>query len=299
MPLSLPPLSRRRFLAGSVAALATSQLLHAEETVARDPHRFVLMADTHIPSAPEVSAREVNMHDNFVKASEAILALKSPPTATLLLGDCAYLDGQDADYVHLVKLLEPIRKSGMPVHLALGNHDHRERFWKALPADAGQNKYIDARHLMVIKAPRANWFILDTLDVTNKAPGALGEEQLAWLAKELDAHPDLPALIALHHNPDFKPMPGGLTDTNQLFEVLSPRKHVKACFFGHTHNWEITKKEGIHLVNLPPVAYVFSAGKPNGVVEVELAEAGAKLRLSALDPAHAEHGKMIDLAWRS
>lgn len=299
MPLTLPSLSRRQFLAGSLAAsLAASRILAAEESQ-RDPHRFVLLSDTHIPSKPDISVREVNMHDNFVKASKAILELKSAPTATLHLGDCAYLNGQAADYELLVKLLEPLRKAGMPVHLALGNHDHRERFWQALPADAGQNKYVAARHLMVVNTPRANWFLLDTLDVTDKAPGALGDEQLKWLAKALDEHANTPALIAMHHNPDWKPMPGGLTDTGKLFEVLAPRKQVKAAFYGHTHNWEVTSKEGIHLVNLPPVAYVFAKGKPSGFVEIELAEASAKLRLSALDTEHPEHGKVVELAWRT
>lgn len=114
----------------------------------------------------------------------------------------------------------------------------------------------------------------------------------------LDEHANTPALIAMHHNPDWKPMPGGLTDTGKLFEVLAPRKQVKAVVYGHTHNWEVTSKEGIHLVNLPPVAYVFAKGKPSGFVEIELAEARAKLRLSALDTEHPEHGKVVELAWR-
>ncbi|HTN75009.1 MAG TPA: metallophosphoesterase [Pirellulaceae bacterium] len=299
MPLTLPAIDRRRFLAGSLAAsLVAARLSAAEETV-RNPQRFVLMADTHIPSSAEIAARGVNMHDNLVKVSQAIIADRDRPAGVMLLGDCAYLKGQASDYALLVKLLQPIREAGLPLHVTLGNHDHRDRFWQALPPENGQSKFVDARHLMIVESPRANWFLLDTLDVTDKAPGVIGAEQLAWLVKTLDKHADKPALIAMHHNPDFKPMPGGLTDSKELFAALAPRKQVKALFFGHTHNWEVTERDGMHLVNLPPVAYVFGAGKPNGFVELDLTETGAKLRLSALDKDHAEHGKVVDLTWRT
>jgi 3',5'-cyclic AMP phosphodiesterase CpdA len=126
----------------------------------------------------------------------------------------------------------------------------------------------------------------------------MGAEQLAWLAKELDARADKPALIAMHHNPDLKPMPGGLTDTQKLYDVLLPRKHVKALFYGHTHVWNVAQKDGLHLINLPPVAYVFAKGKPNGFVEVELAATSALLRLTTLASDHPDQGQKVELAWR-
>src|SRR5690349_15273546 len=74
MPITLPPLrslpaiSRRRFLAGSLAAgaglLLRRPLLAADETVQSvpvDPHRFALLSDTHIAADPKVAARGVNM----------------------------------------------------------------------------------------------------------------------------------------------------------------------------------------------------------------------------------------------
>ena len=298
MPFSLPGLSRRQFLAGSTLAALTAATARANDAAAADPHRFVLMADIHIPAQPDLQAHGVCMHDNFANVAQEIIALQNRPTATMILGDCAYLHGKAEDYVQVVKLLEPLRAAGMPIHLTLGNHDHRERFWEALPADDAQDKAVEAKHVMVVKSPRANWFLLDSLDATNKVPGVLGEAQLAWLAKLLDANADRPALVCVHHNPDLSEKPGGLTDTQPLYDVLLPRKQVKVLFFGHTHNWNIQEKEGLHLVNLPPVAYVFAKGKPNGFVEVELGEDSATLRLSALAKDHAEHGKETKLAWR-
>lgn len=296
MPLTLPPLSRRHFLAASAVALAASRLGAAERSA--DPNRFVLMADTHIPSSPDVQGQGIRMHDHFVQASREILELAKTPAAAMILGDCAYLHGKDEDYALLVKLLEPLRAAGLPIHLALGNHDHRERFWNALSSIVGQNKLLDSRHLMVVESPRANWILLDSLDETNKTPGVLGKEQLAWLAKTLDERKDKPALIALHHNPDWREKTGGLTDTQPLFDVVAPRKHVKAIFFGHTHDWRNWEKDGIHLVNLPPVAYVFQKEKPSGFLEAELRDDGVLLSLHALAKTHPQNGQQLELKWR-
>ena len=50
MPIQLPPISRRRFLAGSLAAgagmLLPRRLLADDVPV--DPNRFALLADTHV-----------------------------------------------------------------------------------------------------------------------------------------------------------------------------------------------------------------------------------------------------------
>lgn len=297
MPLTLPALSRRHFLASTLAATWTASQLYAAEPAA-DAQRFVLFSDTHIAAKPEVSANGINMHAHFTQAVKDMLALQHKPAAALWLGDCAYLEGQAADYTLLLETSQPLREAGWPLHITLGNHDHRQRFWKALPVDQGQDKFVDARHIMVIPTPVANWFLLDTLDITNSAPGTLGKEQLLWLAKALDEHADKPALIAMHHNPDFNVKPGGLLDTAQLFEVLTPRKQVKAVFFGHTHVWNVETKNGIHLINLPPVAYVFAKGKPSGFIEAQLRAEGAKLTLSAIDKAHPTHGEQVDLKWR-
>jgi 3',5'-cyclic AMP phosphodiesterase CpdA len=152
----------------------------------------------------------------------------------------------------------------------------------------------------VVETTQANWFLLDTLDRVAGTPGELGREQLDWLAGALDARPGKPALVVLHHNPQW-PVPviaTGLRDTERLFGVVVPRKQVKALTFGHTHRWGRDRHEGVHLVNLPPVAYLFSKGPPNGWVDVRLREGGATLTLHALDPKHPQDGDTAELTWR-
>ena len=78
--------------------------------------------------------------------------------------------------------------------------------------------------------------LLDSLIETRTTPGLLGDAQRAWLADALDANPDKPALILIHHQPGSigpNKKASGLADAPQLFAILRPRRQVKAYFFGH------------------------------------------------------------------
>ena len=298
MPVTLPPLSRRQFLASSIAAVAaaTSHRLWAFAPQA-DPNRFALMADTHIAGDPAQVVRGVNMYAHFQQASEAIRHEERLPSAVLVAGDCALTSGESADYATLVRLAAPLREAGMPVLFALGNHDHRQRFWDAIPRS--EPSPIDQQHLSVLSTPRADWYLLDSLDKTNVTAGLLGDAQRAWLIESLKRAPNKPALLVLHHNPDHREKPSGLIDTRELLELAAKHGDVKAVFFGHSHCWHIAQHEGVHLVNLPAVAYVFSQGMPSGWVDVQLADDGATLTLNCIQPEHSQRGQTVPLTWRA
>jgi len=301
MPISLLP-TRRRFLLSAVAGGALlARGLHAAEDKVVDDTRFALLADTHIPTDSATVASKVNMADNLRGVVDQLLALEKRPMATLIIGDCAHLEGKVGDYKLLGELLAPLGKADFPVHLGLGNHDHRQNCLDAFPASDGTLHAEVERRVMVLPSRFANWFLLDSLDLVNKTPGLLGEKQLKWLAKALDAHADKPAIIAVHHHPTRLPPSNvpGLMDTDALLDLTAGRKQVKAIFFGHTHRWETSKYEGMHLVNLPPVAYVFAQEKPNGWVDCHLSAEGATLKLLCHDKGHSQHGETTELAWRS
>ncbi len=304
MPITLPPLSRRQFLAQSLVAagalVARPRRLAAASAAQGDPHTWALLSDTHIAADRAKVNREVAMAAHLEAVVRDVLAQSRRPSGALINGDLALNSGETADYAAFAELIAPLRAAQIPLHLALGNHDHRERFWAALRDDATAKRPMADRQVAFVSAARANWFILDSLDKTNRTPGLLGEAQLAWLARELDAHADKPALVVTHHNPTLDPAKVSIIDETALYAVLRPRRQVKAHFFGHSHVWSIKPDEsGLHRINLPAVAYVFEPTQPSGWVIAQLEPRGIKLQLRCVDSARREHGESKELVWRA
>ena len=50
-------------------------------------------------------------------------------------------------------------------------------------------------------------------------------------------------------------------------------------------------------MNLPPVAYVFNEGDPNGWIDAQAQPGGLRLELNCIDRNHPENGKRVELTW--
>jgi 3',5'-cyclic AMP phosphodiesterase CpdA len=301
MPFHLPPISRREFLRRSLVAgagLLTIPALRAASQV--DPDHWALFSDTHVAGDATLSRFDVNMADHLRAAVAGVRALSSASAGVLVNGDCAFNHGLAEDYGTFTDLLKPLSEAGLPVHLALGNHDDREVFWGAIKDARPATPPLASRQVSIVEGGHANWFMLDSLDVTNKTPGVLGDEQRAWLAKALDARTDKPGLVMVHHNPLFTGgNKSGLLDTAELLQILTPRRHVKALIFGHTHTWRLTEQDGLHFVNLPAIGYPFKKEEVTGWVDCRLRASGMSLEMHAHDTAHPAHGKVSELNWRA
>lgn len=299
MPIHLSPISRREFvrrsLFASIAFATVPRCFAAGRKT--DADSFALLSDTHIAADPNHAERGINMTEHFKAVALQLLKARRNPAGIFVVGDCAFRDGQPGDYSALVKLMEPLRAAGMTLHLALGNHDDRGNFLAAVNSSSSLN--VANHQVSLVRSDRCNWFILDSLEKTLQTPGLLGAEQLAWLAKTLDENSARLAMVLVHHNPGKDGAIGGLKDTQDLFDVIRPRKQVKALIYGHTHDWKVTQDQsGIHLINLPPVAYPFKEGNPSGWVEVEMGRSGMDLELRCVDPQHPLHGQEVKLKWR-
>ena len=300
MPISLPPLSRRQWLQGSIAAALAPSF--ATSAAGNSSELWVLFSDPHIAADKTLVARETNMAENLTRCVNQVLKVGQKPFGVLVNGDCAYLDGQQADYDTFVKLIEPLRDAAIQVHCTLGNHDNRKNFIGAMTSPQDPRP-IEGKHVEVLSSATMNWVLLDSLKDVNKTPGELGELQLGWLDLTLATCPNKPTVVMSHHNPQ-PPLaegkkPTGCVDSDAMFAVLAKHKKVKAFVYGHTHTWEHKKHEGtgIHLINLPPVAYVFGKERPNGWVIARATAQKLELELRALNPAHSEHGEKVEIVW--
>src|SRR4051794_7398508 len=99
MPVSLPPLSKRHLLTGSLhanAGLLAEHLVSTLPDAEVDSGRFVLLSDLHINANPGYVEGGVNVTDSFCQVRAEILALKPQPAAILICGDIAHHWGKEA-----------------------------------------------------------------------------------------------------------------------------------------------------------------------------------------------------------
>ena len=300
MPVHLQPISRRRFVTG----LGSSLLLPAVSRAAgktTDESLIALLNDSHIGCKQPADSQNPTHLRETVKQ---LLALGKRPCAVLINGDLALLDGQPGDYARFIELIKPLGDAGLPIHLTLGNHDNRAAFLAGIgKTELAARTQMD-RQISVVETAQANLFLLDSLKAVNKAPGELGTAQIDWLAREIDARPSKPAVIVAHHNPrlggDPKHFPGGLEDSEALWRMLAPRRHVKAYVHGHIHDWSLAVHQDIHIINTPAVSYVANPStSTTGWTMARLSERGIELTLHTHIAGHEWDGRVTKLDWRA
>lgn len=298
MPLHLIPfsgefaarLSRRSLLALLLAGCARP---YTRLVLPQSPRQsWALLSDVHIAGDLGQTRNGACMAENL----RNVLAEVSAGDADHLLinGDIALDAGEPADYASFSELLVPVRQAGIPVHLAVGNHDHRERLAMALeqPLDAALQRAVAS-----IFVGGLHWLMLDSLEHVADVPGSLGEPQLCWLRDSLAQHRRIPSVICLHHNPE--PSIWGLRDFERFLEVVLPQRCVKAIIFGHTHRFRTYQREGVHFINQPAVGYRFNPVASLGWLNARFLSGGLALEFRGVTPAEADHGRTDLLHWRT
>jgi 3',5'-cyclic AMP phosphodiesterase CpdA len=316
MPFQFRPLSRRSLLRSSLTIGAGLISLGCAnrpfsgiasalaDSTDDEPDHWALLSDPHIAADPQARSRGVVPADRLNTAVAQVLAMDPSPRGVILNGDCARSFGRTGDYHTFRQLLiEPLMQRGLPLHLTLGNHDHRARFINALADHLTTASPVEDRIASIIRGEHANLFLLDTLDRTGWLSGTVGEQQLEWLDDSLAANADRPAIVIGHHPPGNEQLGflysfGTIRDSRRMWSMLKSHAHVQAYVFGHTHRWNVTRSDGIYLVNLPATSFAFIPGQPTGWVEMNVTRSGATVSLRRLGgAAPATQHRSMRLAW--
>ena len=82
MPVTLPPITRRRFLA-SAGVLAVAPAFARAAAAEADPHRVALLSDPHVGEKPEAMDRDCNMHDRLRQVAAEVAKLDPRPACAV------------------------------------------------------------------------------------------------------------------------------------------------------------------------------------------------------------------------
>ena len=157
---------------------------------------------------------------------------KEQPLFTVILGDIVS-SGRAYHFRRFQRQLAAVRT---PVYLVLGNHDAKYRgreIFSRLFGPAYYSFSVGSNHFLAL----------------DNADGTIREEQMNWLGKELQKHPDKNLYVFLHQ-PLFDPRPGenyAMSDTAQaarLKELFLQHK-VKAVFSSHLHGYYTALADGV------------------------------------------------------
>ena len=214
-----------------------------------DLFTFVHLTDLHIGN-PDIV--DDHLFPDTTATLKALLAdiktLVPQPKFIVATGDLTN-QGDEGSYRNLKAILDDAALE-IPMFFALGNHDKRDGFYTGM---LGRNEDLGAPFFHAQAIDGVHLITLDS-STPGKVGGSIEPEQFAWLEAELDAHPDLPKLIAVHHapaldedRPDMEWESLTIADTLKLRELLAGR-NILGILSGHIHFDRVSNWHGIPVV---------------------------------------------------
>ena len=207
------------------------------------------ITDIHVGFDPSAGDEEFN-YQRFLKVRDHILAQEVLPDILILSGDLA--DGGDPECYGRLK--RAVDECPFPVYPMTGNHDTRSVLVEAFPGFDDENGFVQ----YAIELDGLRVLCLDTLD-QGRHGGAFCEKRSAWVARELDAHPDTPTMIFLHHPPivtgiDWMDPKVSEPWYKRFHATMEGRDQIVGIQCGHLHRPVFSQVAGIPLSVTPAVA---------------------------------------------
>lgn len=162
----------------------------------QDRINFIHLTDLHVAD-PSVPDEHLFSDTNGMLRTilSEVKRVRPAPAFIIASGDLTNR-GDVASYEAFKAIIE---EAGLeaPILYALGNHDTRPGFYEAMLGRT-ENNLAPYDHDAVMAG--VHIIVLDS-SVPTKVGGAFEPGQLDWLKERLDAHPDLPKLLVMHHAP--------------------------------------------------------------------------------------------------
>lgn len=286
---ALARLDRRQFMKVSLGALAAGsalgvtphsfqpiELVHAQGAPPApgppgkasgkpEPFRVAYISDSHL--------YEKTLNDRFVnaimRAVDDVNRLAPQPDFVLYGGDLAQL-GQPRELELGAQILKSLRA---PVRMMVGEHDWyldmgqkwRELFGEPTYSFDHKGVHFVVLHSVVEKdfwtargmTPAQRMGTVAGLDNAVQSPFSVGDEQRAWLAKDLEKVPVATPVVVFSHSPLYKlyrPWNFWTEDAEQV-QALLKRFQKVTVIHGHTHQLLTNRIGNIHFHGMLSTAW--------------------------------------------
>ena len=287
----LKQLDRRTFLKVSAAAFGAAltngvnyhpfsfapvRVAHAKEA---EPFRFAYISDSHL--------YERTVNDRFVgallRAVDDVNNLDPPPDFILYGGDLAQL-GQPKELELGAEILKNLKA---PVRMMVGEHDwflDMGEKWRAMFGEPTYSFDHKGVHCVVLNSvleedfwtargmtPMERMQTVAGLDNGVQSRFKVGDEQRAWLQKDLEPLTDDTPLIVFSHSPlykYYKPWNFWTDDADEVQTILKRFNHV-VVIHGHTHQLLTNRIGNMHFHGMLSTAWPWPYA-PEGLPELTI-----------------------------
>ena len=216
---------------------------------------FLHLSDLHL-ARPGALIAGVDPRARTRRVLARIGRLAIDPAFAVISGDLS--DDGCAESYELVKgAAAELAAGGMPVLLALGNHDDRAAFRRVLLGETDGNAapYCYSRRIDGLRV-----IVLDTL-IPGEEQGEAGAAQLAWLEEALREPAPEGTLLVLHHCGRVAGPPRTiarfvLRDAAALEAVVTRHAgEIRGVLAGHSHQANSGEFGGVPYATAPAVLY--------------------------------------------
>lgn len=232
--------------------------------------KFGLFADSQYGDIAAAGSRYYRQSLQKLRSCVDTLNREAGLQFTVGLGDLI-----DRDLASFDEVTAILQQSAVPVFQVAGNHDFSvapderplvasklglQKAWYQFTAGDWQFVFLDGNDVSLhapdsASANRATG-LLARLKAENRPNaqtwnGAVGSEQLRWLAETLrEAAQAGRKVILFCHYPLLPFESHTLWNSEEVLQVIEPYGCVKACFSGHNHAGNYACRKGVHHVNL-------------------------------------------------
>jgi 3',5'-cyclic AMP phosphodiesterase CpdA len=212
------------------------------------------LTDLHLRPPGQAAYRVAETNMLTERAIGKLLTLRPKPDIVVITGDMTDC-GLPEEYALLRTLLAPLPT---PIFMVPGNHDRRDALKRAFsdwPAIVADTEFVQ----FVVDDYEVRLIGLDTV-VEKSSEGALCERRLKFLADALDAAPDKPTVVFMHHPPfdcGIRHMDKIrlLEGSAELAAILKRHSQVLGLWCGHNHRQIETMFGGVPTTIIPGVAH--------------------------------------------